>query len=111
MDLIKEKGIKNSRTLTNYIYKKFKIRNFCVICNSNSNKDKYHIHHEIYPETSKEVIEAIIQRKIYKLCKNCHNRVHKGTIVLDKEDSIYKEYIQNVVTKRKGLNSLTTTLY
>ena len=43
-------------------------------CKKCYTKENLEIHHEIYPKFKKEIIEAILKRKIYYLCKICHGR-------------------------------------
>lgn len=47
------------------------------ICSKCSSLEKVQIHHEIYPQTRKEIEQAIIDGKIYYLCFKCHRWHHK----------------------------------
>lgn len=46
-------------------------KSFCKKCDSNLNLT---IHHQIYPITTKEIIEAIDKEQIYYLCSKCHTK-------------------------------------
>lgn len=44
-------------------------------CNKCASKKDLTIHHEVYPSTRKEIREAIKNKKIYLLCKECHSKI------------------------------------
>lgn len=73
---------KTVSTLTNHIVKgvnrkeKFEIQpKECKKCGS---KEDLEIHHEIYPQSSKDIKEAIKEGKIYYLCQVCHRNESKS---------------------------------
>jgi len=53
----------------NYKKTKIPINFFCKECGK---KKGLQIHHEIYPTRQKEIEKAILDKKIYFLCKKCH---------------------------------------
>jgi hypothetical protein len=77
-DYLRNKDKWYSRNKTGYIIKngfkkiKIPINYFCKLCGTNNNLQ---IHHEIYPLKTKEIILAILNGKIYFLCKKCHSRI------------------------------------
>jgi cell division GTPase FtsZ len=41
-------------------------------CKKCKTKKEFEIHHDVYPKTTKGILEAIKEGKIYYLCKKCH---------------------------------------
>lgn len=50
------------------------IKNVCYVCSS---KKELEIHHDIYPIERDDIIKAINDEKIYKLCKSCHGKLRQ----------------------------------
>jgi len=46
------------------------------ICKKCLSENYLEIHHEIYPITTEEIINAIKERKIYFLCRDCHIKIY-----------------------------------
>ncbi len=69
----KYKNKHNSRTSTSYVINKFPIKKECKKCHTNINLQ---IHHKIYPSIITEIKKAILDNKIYYLCKKCHIDIH-----------------------------------
>lgn len=59
----------------------FKELNIIKKCENGCLSEDLQIHHEIYPTKKEEIIEAIKNRKIYYLCKKCHNKIPKKEYV------------------------------
>ena len=49
-------------------------------CKECGSKEILEIHHEIYPERSKEVKKAMDEGRIYYLCRSCHGRRNSHVI-------------------------------
>lgn len=67
----------NCRSITRCIvngwggYRKYEIPFKKCSCGSTENLE---IYHEIYPKSSKEIKQAIDDKKIYYKCRRCHGR-------------------------------------
>ena len=64
-----------SRNLINFLLKRNRI-NLIKECKKCGSKENLEIHHEIYPTTSKEIIN-LANNRIYFVCKICHKKCHK----------------------------------
>jgi len=67
------KEIHNCRCITN----KLLLNNIIQLdreCNSCKSNKHLEFHHEIYPNTKEKIIKAIKEKKIYLLCKKCHDK-------------------------------------
>ena len=69
-----KKIIKNNEDLRKMI---FNFINCCKTCGSIENLE---IHHEIYPIEEEQVRQMIGDKKIYYLCKKCHNKLSRKII-------------------------------
>lgn len=69
----KWKSRSKTHLLFNLIGSGCRIKRQCAICGLTRNLQ---IHHEIYPVTKKEIIEAVKNHKIYYLCRTHHLFVH-----------------------------------
>lgn len=69
-----------SRRKTNKIVTgTFGMKQFKIIpekCKHCGSKENLQIHHEYYPRYSKDIKRAIINGRIYFLCKSCHFNHH-----------------------------------
>jgi len=82
--LIKDNYTKNkkkwhSRVITLQFLKKIKLLHRlipikCKICNAKVNLE---FHHETYPTTQAKIIDAVLDKKIYFLCKKCHSKLNR----------------------------------
>lgn len=74
-----DKGKWQSRAITYKVMKQISniekiLPSKCKKCNSII---KLEIHHEIYPLRFGEIIDAILENKIYFLCLKCHSELHR----------------------------------
>lgn len=68
----KNKDKWNCRSETRLIFEKLKIEKICKNCGIRLNLE---IHHKIYPSTKEAILKAILDDKIYYLCKSCHREI------------------------------------
>lgn len=73
----KHKDLHASRVKTMKVIncrKRCSVVKVCKLCGCNENLQ---IHHEVYPIACKEIRKAMDDGKIYYLCKECHEKIHK----------------------------------
>jgi len=59
---------------------KKKIIEFPISCRKCNSTENLEIHHDIYPKSRKEVREALVNRKIYYLCRDCHGKTWRKKV-------------------------------
>jgi len=68
-----------SRAITNQFFNQISnldklIPTKCKNCHGNN---RLEIHHEIYPTTHSKIIDAVLEGRIYYLCKSCHSKSNR----------------------------------
>jgi hypothetical protein len=75
----KNKPTWQSRMITNQIFREFRnidiiLPKECYLC---KDKNNLQIHHEIYPTNTIDIIDALIEKRIYYLCLCCHGKTRE----------------------------------